>query len=92
MDLRWTGEATWSHPEWHYALETMSYRRAGEEEITATVGTFRCLKILLNEGEDGTIWLAPEVGILRSVKPIEGLEPTRYSVQELHSYTVPSGK
>lgn len=88
-DLRWTGDATWSHAYWHYALETMSYRRAGEEEITVTVGTFRCLKILLNEGEDGTIWLAPEVGIVRSVKPIEGLEPTRYSVQELHSYVVP---
>lgn len=87
-DLRWAGEATWSQPEWYYELRTIGYRRAGEEEVIVAVGAFRCLKILLNEGEDGTIWLAPEIGIVRSVKPIEGLV-NRYAIMELHSYAVP---
>jgi hypothetical protein len=83
-DLRWAGEETWSHPGWHYSLETIRYRRAGEEEVIVTAGAFRCVKILVDEGERGTYWLAPGVGIIRSVGAIEGLAPTRYSVVELY--------
>jgi hypothetical protein len=64
------------------------YRRVGREEVTVTAGRFECLKILLDEGETGTMWLAPGVGIVRSVGAIEGLAPTRYLVLELHSYAV----
>jgi hypothetical protein len=87
--LRWAGEPSWSHPTWHYTLETIRYRRVGEEDVIVTAGAFRCIKILVDEGERGICWLAPDVGIVRSVGAIEGLTPTRYSVAELHSY-IPS--
>jgi len=83
-EYRWSGEPTWSHPVSHYVIGTRSYRRAGDEEVTVSAGVFRCLKILLDEGKTGTVWLAPGVGIVRSVGVVEGLSPDRYSVIELH--------
>jgi hypothetical protein len=88
-DLRWSGEAAWARPCWRYDLQTRRYRRAGDEEVTVTAGVFWCLKILLDEGETGTYWLAPGVGIVRSVGAIEGLVPQRFSVLELHSCILP---
>lgn len=88
-DLRWAGDATWTRPVWHYDLQTRRYRRVGDEEVTVTAGRFQCLKILVDDGDSGTIWLAPEVGIVRTVSAIEGLDPQRYTVLELHSWRVP---
>jgi hypothetical protein len=88
-DLRWGGDATWSVPRQHYVLGTMRYRRVGEEEITVSAGKFRCVKILIDEGDRGTFWLAPGVGIVRSVGAIEGLFPTRYLVIELQGFRPP---
>lgn len=87
-DLRWSGEESWSRTLPYKGGAVRRYRRAGREEVTVTAGTFACLKILLDDGETGTVWLAPEVGIVRSVGAIEGLDPTRYLVLELHSYSV----
>lgn len=87
-DLRWSGEESWSRALPYKGGAVRRYRRAGREEVTVTAGTFPCLKILLDDGETGTVWLAPEVGIVRSVGAIEGLDPTRYLVLELHSYSV----
>ena len=86
-EYRWEGGEAWSHPDWYYALTTRRYRRAGEEEITVSGGRFSCVKILLDEGEAGTVWLAANVGLVRSVHPVEGLDPTRYYVVELHSWS-----
>jgi len=83
-DYRWGGAETWSHPVSHYVLGTRHYRRAGDEEVIVSAGRFRCLRILIDEGETGTVWLAPGVGIVRSVGVIEGLSPDRFSVLELH--------
>ena len=83
VDWRWKGEPAWSHPTWHYSLGKMSYRRAGEEDITVTAGAYRCIKILLDDGDSGAVWLAQGVGLIRSVGRIEGLNPARYSVIEL---------
>jgi hypothetical protein len=88
-DFRWDGPPDWSRPYWHDGLRTRRYRRAGEEDVTVSAGAFRCVKILLDEGETGTVWIAPGVGLVRSVGAIEGLAPTRYLVLELHSYAVP---
>jgi hypothetical protein len=87
-DLRFTGDDSWSRKLPYRGGARRRYRRAGLEEVTVTAGTFSCLKILLDDGETGTIWIAPEVGIVRSVGAIEGLDPTRYLVLELHSYAV----
>jgi hypothetical protein len=87
-DLRWTGDESWSRKLPYRGAAVRRYRRAGTEEVTVSAGRFSCLKILLDEGETGTIWLAPEVGIVRSVGSIEGLYPTRFLVLELHSYAV----
>jgi hypothetical protein len=84
-DLRWSGEPAWTLPVWHYALGTRRYRRADDEEITVPAGRFRCLKILLDEGTMGTVWLAPGVGFVRTIMEIEGLVD-RYSVVQLHSW------
>jgi len=89
-DYRWAGDECWSRPYWHYDLQTLRYRRVADEEVTVSAGVFRCLKILLDEGETGTVWLAPEVGIVRSVGEVKGLWPTRFEVLELHSYELPS--
>jgi hypothetical protein len=85
-DLRWTGDESWSRKLPYRGGAVRRYRRAGHEDVAVTAGTFACLKILLDEGDTGTIWLAPEVGIVRSVGAIEGLAPTRYLVLELHSF------
>jgi hypothetical protein len=85
-DLRFTGDESWSRMLPYRGGAVRRYRRAGHEDVTVTAGSFACLKILLDEGDTGTIWLAPEVGIVRSVGAIEGLAPTRYLVLELHSY------
>jgi hypothetical protein len=85
-DLRWTGDESWSRKLPYQGGAVRRYRRAGHEDVTVTAGTFACLKILLDEGETGTVWLAPDVGIVRSVGSIEGLDPTRYLVLELHSF------
>lgn len=87
-DLRFTGEEAWSRKLPYAGGAVRRYRRAGREEVTVTAGRFECLKILLDEGETGTLWLAPGVGIVRSVGAIEGLAPTRYLVLELHSYHI----
>jgi hypothetical protein len=87
-DLRWTGDESWSRKLPYRGAAVRRYRRAGTEEVTVSAGRFSCLKILLDEGETGTVWLAPEVGIVRSVGSIEGLYPTRFLVLELHSYAV----
>jgi hypothetical protein len=86
-DLRFTGDESWSRKLPYKGGALRRYRRAGREDVTVTAGTFSCLKILLDEGETGTIWLAPDVGLVRSVGSIEGLDPTRYLVLELHSFT-----
>lgn len=87
-DLRFTGDESWSRKLPYRSGAVRRYRRAGVEEVTVSAGRFSCLKILLDEGDTGTVWLAPEVGIIRSVGAIEGLDPTRYLVLELHSYDV----
>jgi len=87
-DLRFGGEESWSRKLPYGGGVVRRYRRVGREEVTVTAGRFECLKILLDEGETGTMWLAPGVGIVRSVGAIEGLAPTRYLVLELHSYAV----
>jgi hypothetical protein len=87
-DLRFSGEESWSRKLPYGGGVVRRYRRVGREEVTVTAGRFECLKILLDEGETGTMWLAPGVGIVRSVGAIEGLAPTRYLVLELHSYAV----
>jgi hypothetical protein len=87
-DLRLTGEESWSRRLPYRGGAVRRYRRAGREEVTVSAGRFECVKILLDEGETGTVWLSPEVGIVRSVGAIEGLAPTRYLVIELHSYAV----
>jgi len=87
-DLRWTGDESWSRKLPYRGAAVRRYRRAGLEDVTVTAGRFSCVKILLDEGETGTIWLAPGVGIVRSVGAIEGLDPTRFLVLELHSYAV----
>jgi hypothetical protein len=85
-DLRFTGEESWSRRLPYRGGAARRYRRAGVEEVTVSAGRFECVKILLDEGETGTVWLAPGVGIVRSVGSIEGLDPTRYLVLDLHSY------
>lgn len=87
-DLRFTGEASWSRTLPYLGGAVRRYRRAGMEEVTVSAGRFECLKILLDEGETGTVWLAPGVGIVRSVGAIEGLHPRRYLVLDLHGYRV----
>lgn len=87
-DLRFTGDESWSRKLPYKGGAVRRYRRAGPEEVTVSAGRFSCVKILLDEGDTGTVWLAPEVGIVRSVGAIEGLYPTRYLVLELHSYAV----
>jgi hypothetical protein len=87
-DLRFAGEASWSRTLPYRGGAVRRYRRAGTEDVTVSAGRFECLKILLDEGGTGTIWLAPGVGIVRSVGAIEGLDPTRYLVLDLHSYRV----
>jgi hypothetical protein len=87
-DLRLTGDESWSRTLPYRGSAVRSYRRVGLEEVTVTAGRFSCHKILLDEGETGTVWFAPGVGIVRSVGSIEGLHPPRYLVLELHSYTV----
>src|SRR5262245_47891509 len=89
-DYRWAGDECWSRPYWHYDLQTLRYRRVGDEEVTVSAGVFRCVKILLDEGETGTVWLAPGVGIVRTVGAVQGLWPARFEVLELHSYALPS--
>jgi hypothetical protein len=85
-DLRWGGAPTWTRPTYHYTLGTERCRREPEEEeVTVTAGRFRCLKILLDDGETGAVWLARDVGIVREVSVIDGLESLRYSVLELHT-------
>jgi hypothetical protein len=84
-DLRWSGERSWTLPVWHYALGTRRYRRDEDEEITVPAGSFRCVKILVEEGMQGTIWLAPGLGFVRTITEIEGLVD-RYSVVQLHSF------
>jgi hypothetical protein len=86
-EYRWEGEETWSHPDWNYHPTTRRYRRVGQEEITVSAGRFWCVKILLDEGETGTVWLAEGVGLVRSVHAVEGLDPTRYFVLELHGWS-----
>jgi hypothetical protein len=86
-EYRWDGPETWSHPDWYYALTTRRYRRVGQEEITVSGGRFSCVKILIDEGEAGTVWLAADVGLVRSVHAVEGLETARYFVAELHSWS-----
>jgi hypothetical protein len=86
-EYRWEGAETWSHPDWWYAPTTRRYRRVDREEITVSGGRFSCVKILIDEGESGTVWLAAGVGLVRSVHPVEGLDPTRYFVLELHSWS-----
>lgn len=85
-ELRWEGPSEWSL---RGGLRTRRYRREGEEDVTVTAGRFRCQRILLDDGETGTVWIAPGVGLVRSVGAVEGLAPTRYLVLELHSYVVP---
>lgn len=87
-DLRFTGETSWSRTLPYRGGAVRRYRRAGVEQVTVSAGRFECLKILLDDGETGTVWLAPGVGIVRSVGAIEGLDPTRYLVLDLHSYRV----
>ena len=89
-DLRWGDPGGWSRAYWHYDLRVRRYRLAGEEQVTVTAGVFPCLKILLDEGEDGTIWMAPGVGIVRTVGRVEGLDPPRYAVLELHTWRPPA--
>jgi hypothetical protein len=84
-DLRWSGERSWTLPVWHYALGTRRYHRAEDEQITVPAGSFRCVKILLEGGTQGTIWLAPGVGFVRTILEIEGLDDV-YSVVQLHSW------
>ena len=87
-DLRWGGAPTWSRPSLYYGhLSTVRYERVGEEDLIVTAGRFRCLKILIDEGEAGAVWLAPGVGIVREAHILEGID--RYSVVELGS--PPSG-
>ena len=87
-DLRWTGDESWARKLPYRGGAVRRYRRAGHEDVTVTAGTFSCLKILLDDGDTGTIWIAPGVGIVRSVGTVEGLDPARYLVLELHSYAV----
>jgi hypothetical protein len=87
-DLRFAGAESWSRKLPYAGGAVRRYRRAGREEVTVTAGRFDCLKILLDDGEAGTIWLADGVGLVRSVGAIEGLAPTRYLVLELHSYHI----
>jgi hypothetical protein len=83
-DLRWGGAPTWSRPSLSYGhLATLRYERVGEEDLIVTAGRFRCLKILIDEGEVGAVWLAPGVGIVREAHLLEGID--RYSVVELGS-------
>jgi hypothetical protein len=86
-EYRWEGPETWSHPGWYYDLTTRRYRRVGREEITVSGGRFSCVKILINEGEAGTVWLAADVGLVRSVHAVEGTITDRYFVVELHSWS-----
>lgn len=85
-DLRVTGDDTWSRTLPYRGSAVRRYRRAGLEEVTVTAGRFSCHTILLDEGDTGTVWVAPGVGIVRSVEAIEGLHPPRYLVIELHSH------
>jgi hypothetical protein len=87
LDLRWAGDEAWSRPYWHYALQTRHFRRVGEEEVLVSAGRFRCLKIFVDEGEGGALWLAPGVGIVRSAAEVVSLFPTHYFTQELCGYS-----
>lgn len=87
-DLRFSGDESWSRTVPYRDSAVRRYRRVGLEEVTVTAGTFSCHKILLDEGATGTVWFAPGVGLVRSVGAIEGLDPTRYLVLELHSHTL----
>src|SRR6185295_4388455 len=83
-DLRWGGAPTWSRPAlstYGNHPTTVQYRRVGEEDLLVTGGRFRCLKILIDEGEAGAVWLAPGLGIVREAHILEGID--RYSVVEL---------
>jgi len=81
QELRWGGEPTWLVPSLHYSLQMRQYRRAGEEDVLVPAGRFRCLKILVDDGETGAVWLAPGVGTVREAFLVEGVD--RYSVVDL---------